>query len=111
MSQVTSDLTISLDGFAAGPNQSLADPLGEGGKLLHRWQIEEAQSMQPSSKAAEKLTGETKSCARKSSISWTEDLRNLKDPRGLGSSAGGTPSVSGPCHCAMRAPLVRETVV
>ncbi len=43
MSQVTCDLTISLDGFAAGPNQSLAEPLGEGGELLHRWQFEEPE--------------------------------------------------------------------
>ena len=44
MSRVTCDLTISLDGFAAGPNQSLAEPLGEGGMLLHRWQFEEPES-------------------------------------------------------------------
>ena len=44
MSQVTCDLTISLDGFAAGPNQSQAEPLGEGGELLHRWQFEEPES-------------------------------------------------------------------
>ena len=44
MSRVTCDLTISLDGFAAGPNQSLAQPLGEGGELLHRWQFEEPES-------------------------------------------------------------------
>ncbi|MCU1541208.1 MAG: 5-amino-6-(5-phosphoribosylamino)uracil reductase [Arthrobacter sp.] len=43
MSRVTCDLTISLDGFAAGPNQSPADPLGEGGELLHRWMFEEPQ--------------------------------------------------------------------
>jgi dihydrofolate reductase len=41
MSRVTCDLTISLDGFLAGPNQSTAEPLGEGGVLLHRWQFEE----------------------------------------------------------------------
>ncbi|MGE4250875.1 MAG: dihydrofolate reductase family protein [Parvibaculaceae bacterium] len=29
--------TISLDGYGAGPNQSLADPLGENGEALHRW--------------------------------------------------------------------------
>lgn len=29
--------TISLDGFAAGPNQSLENPLGEGGPSLHGW--------------------------------------------------------------------------
>jgi dihydrofolate reductase len=29
--------TISLDGFGAGPNQSLENPLGEGGGELHKW--------------------------------------------------------------------------
>ncbi|HEX7861470.1 MAG TPA: dihydrofolate reductase family protein [Verrucomicrobiae bacterium] len=28
---------ISLDGFGAGPNQSLENPLGVGGENLHRW--------------------------------------------------------------------------
>jgi dihydrofolate reductase len=44
MSRVTCDLTISLDGFLAGPNQSIAEPLGEGGEILHRWQFEEAEA-------------------------------------------------------------------
>ena len=43
MSRVTCDLTISLDGFVAGANQSLAEPLGEGGELLHRWMFEEPE--------------------------------------------------------------------
>jgi dihydrofolate reductase len=29
--------SISLDGYGAGPNQSLANPLGENGKALHEW--------------------------------------------------------------------------
>ena len=29
--------TISLDGFGAGPNQSLENPLGVGGTALHGW--------------------------------------------------------------------------
>lgn len=29
--------TISLDGYGAGPNQSLNTPLGEGGTELHQW--------------------------------------------------------------------------
>ncbi|MCU6499278.1 dihydrofolate reductase family protein [Rugamonas sp. A1-17] len=29
--------SISLDGFGAGPNQSLQNPLGERGEGLHRW--------------------------------------------------------------------------
>lgn len=44
MSRVTCDLTISLDGFAAGPNQTPANPLGEGGELLGRWMFEEPES-------------------------------------------------------------------
>jgi len=31
--------SISLDGYGAGPNQSLQNPLGEGGEGLHRWFI------------------------------------------------------------------------
>jgi dihydrofolate reductase len=29
--------TISVDGFGAGPNQSVDNPLGEGGTALHGW--------------------------------------------------------------------------
>jgi hypothetical protein len=28
---------MSLDGFIAGPNQTLEEPLGEGGGQLHEW--------------------------------------------------------------------------
>ncbi len=37
MSRVTCQISISLDGFAAGPNQSVEHPLGEGGMRLHEW--------------------------------------------------------------------------
>ena len=37
MSAICCQLSISLDGFAAGPNQSLENPLGEGGMRLHEW--------------------------------------------------------------------------
>jgi dihydrofolate reductase len=43
MSRVTCDLTISLDGILAGPNQTPDDPLGENGELLHRWMFEEPE--------------------------------------------------------------------
>jgi len=29
--------TVSIDGFGAGPEQSLKDPLGQGGESLHQW--------------------------------------------------------------------------
>jgi dihydrofolate reductase len=37
MALVRSQLSISLDGFVAGPNQSLDNPIGEGGMRLHEW--------------------------------------------------------------------------
>lgn len=42
MSKVTCHQSISLDGFTAGPNQSLENPLGEGGLRLHEWIFETA---------------------------------------------------------------------
>jgi dihydrofolate reductase len=37
MSKLKANMAVSLDGFAAGPNQSLENPLGEGGERLHEW--------------------------------------------------------------------------
>jgi dihydrofolate reductase len=34
---ITCQLSVSLDGYVAGPNQSLENPLGEGGPRLHEW--------------------------------------------------------------------------
>jgi dihydrofolate reductase len=37
MAKVVFDITTSLDGFVAGPNDGLEHPLGEGGERLHEW--------------------------------------------------------------------------
>lgn len=37
MSKLRCQISISLDGFTAGPNQSEQNPLGEGGMGLHEW--------------------------------------------------------------------------
>ena len=37
MSSVKCNIAVSLDGFAAGPNQSVDNPIGEGGDRLHEW--------------------------------------------------------------------------
>jgi dihydrofolate reductase len=37
MSKVKVNITMSLDGFVAGPNPSAEDPLGIGGEELHQW--------------------------------------------------------------------------
>ena len=37
MSRLRFKISMSLDGFVAGPNQSVGDPLGVGGQHLHEW--------------------------------------------------------------------------
>ena len=37
MGKLTLDISMSLDGYIAGPNQTLEEPLGEGGEGLHEW--------------------------------------------------------------------------
>ena len=37
MSKLRFNITMSLDGFVAGPNQSVENPLGVGGMALHEW--------------------------------------------------------------------------
>ena len=39
MSKVRFGISMSLDGYIAGPNQSVENPLGEGGEQLHEWVI------------------------------------------------------------------------
>src|SRR6266508_3821307 len=39
MSEVRVDISVSADGYVAGPNQSLENPLGEGGEDLHHWVV------------------------------------------------------------------------
>ena len=37
MAKVKARISVSVDGFVAGPNISLEEPLGEGGERLHDW--------------------------------------------------------------------------
>jgi dihydrofolate reductase len=37
MGKVTVDISMSLDGFIAGPNDSVENPLGDGGERIHEW--------------------------------------------------------------------------
>ena len=51
MSKVRAHISISLDGYVAGPNQTQEEPLGEGGERLHDWAValkswREAQGME-----------------------------------------------------------------
>ena len=40
MSRFRFDISISLDGFVAGPSPTRENPLGEGGESLHDWVVE-----------------------------------------------------------------------
>ena len=40
MSKVRAHISVSADGYVAGPNQSHENPLGEGGESLHDWMLE-----------------------------------------------------------------------
>ena len=47
MSRLRFHISVSLDGFVAGPNQSEEHPLGEGGMELHQWVFELAAWRKP----------------------------------------------------------------
>jgi dihydrofolate reductase len=39
MGKLAVDISMSLDGFVAGPNPTLERPLGDGGERLHEWAL------------------------------------------------------------------------
>ena len=47
MSKVRTHISVSLDGYAAGPNETHENPLGEGGEHLHDWVVELKAWRQP----------------------------------------------------------------
>jgi dihydrofolate reductase len=47
MSKVVLDITTSLDGFVAGPDDGLELPLGRGGERLHEWLLRLASWREP----------------------------------------------------------------
>jgi dihydrofolate reductase len=50
MSKLRCQISVSLDGFVAGQNQSEENPLGEGGERLHKWAFSLAAWRQPHGK-------------------------------------------------------------
>src|SRR5213593_3685377 len=44
MSKVLVDMSMSLDGFITGPNDNVAQGLGEGGERLHEWIFRDADT-------------------------------------------------------------------
>jgi dihydrofolate reductase len=55
MPHTTCHVSISLDGFIAGPDQSREDPLGKGGMQLHRWHLGDERANEADEIAADWL--------------------------------------------------------
>jgi dihydrofolate reductase len=47
MAQLNLDISMSLDGYVAGPDQTLDQPLGRGGEELHEWAFGTAAWREP----------------------------------------------------------------
>jgi dihydrofolate reductase len=60
MSKLRFQISLSLDGFVAGPNQSVENPLGIGGEKLHDW----VTRLEPWRKAHDLPGGETNESSR-----------------------------------------------
>jgi dihydrofolate reductase len=55
LSETTCHMSISLDGFVAGPDQTREDPLGKGGMGLHRWHLGDPRATAADQTAADWL--------------------------------------------------------
>jgi dihydrofolate reductase len=69
MSKLRCHISISADGFVAGPNQSEENPLGEGGESLHDWAVSLA--------AWRELHGKTSGEVNESTSIMEESLENV----------------------------------
>jgi dihydrofolate reductase len=59
MAKLRFEVSMSLDGFIAGPNPSEKDPLGEGGMQLHEWAFELAVWRAPHGQEGGKVNAST----------------------------------------------------
>ena len=55
MTQTTCHMSISLDGFVAGPDQSREDPLGKRGRELHGWHLGDERANEADATAERRL--------------------------------------------------------
>lgn len=53
MGAVVADMSMSVDGFVAGPDTDSGNPLGVGGELLHRWLFADPQDPRDAAVSAE----------------------------------------------------------
>jgi dihydrofolate reductase len=59
MSKVRVHISVSTDGYVAGPNQSVENPLGEGGEGLHDWLVALEAWREPHGRAGGEVNAST----------------------------------------------------
>ena len=69
MTKLRLDISTSLDGFVAGPNRTVEQPLGDGGMQLHEWIFGLASWMESHGVEGEGATGATTTSSGSSSPS------------------------------------------
>src|SRR3954449_7503917 len=96
MSKLRCHISVSADGFVAGPNQSEENPLGEGGERLHDWIV----PLVAWREAHDKQGGEVNASARiveesRANIGAGVMGRNMFGPVGGGTGGRGGGRVGG----------------
>src|SRR3954469_14891634 len=64
MAKLRFQISISLDGYIAGPNQSEEHPLGEGGMQLHEWAFALAAWRKPHGREGGEVNASTEALER-----------------------------------------------
>ena len=105
MTDTTCHMSISLDGFVAGPDQSREHPLGKRGRELHGWHLGDERAKRPTRPPS------PGSCARAAPTSWAATCsgRSAVSGRRTG-AAGGGPSrrTTHRCSCSPITPASRS---
>ena len=109
MARLICDISISLDGFVAGPNPSLEQPLGEGGDLLHEWAFaatswRESHGLEGGEKNADSEVIEESLRATGAVVMGRKMFSGGEGPgrmiRGQTVGGGATPRSTSPCLCS-----------
>ncbi len=100
MADTTCHMSISIDGFVAGPDQSLDTPLGKGGRDLHLWHIGDPRATDADRTAADRWLMRPRG-AHVMGRNMFGPIRGEWDERGRSGAAGGAPSrrTTRPCSC------------
>ena len=64
MAKLRFNISMSVDGYVAGPDQSIDDPLGKGGEGLHQWALASSEWRKAHGIEGEATTPSTTSASR-----------------------------------------------